>query len=158
MANYVAQARTNYFNVRDVDALRADLREHGIEPSGWDVVSSNLVLDENPNNKPEGSIAIFHYGPWPSLDENDDLYDDEATRDTESKYESFYDLVAAHLVEDSVAVFMEVGFEKMRYLAGFAIAINHKGETRSVDIDSIYLAAKELLSEDSEASISTASY
>jgi hypothetical protein len=37
--------------------------------------------------------------------------------------------VAGHLVEGSVAVFIEVGAEKLRYLTGWAVAVNSSGVT-----------------------------
>lgn len=52
--------------------------------------------------------------------------------------------VAKHLADGEVAIFIEVGSKKMCYLVGVATAINNKGETRCVNLDSIYELAKEL--------------
>ena len=47
-------------------------------------------------------------------------------------------LVASHLCEDEVAIFLEVGAEKLRYLIGHATAINHRGERKTLDLSEIY--------------------
>ena len=36
------------------------------------------------------------------------------------------------------------GYEKMRYLTGFAVAINNKGERRHVTVEDIYELAKQI--------------
>ena len=46
--------------------------------------------------------------------------------------------LATQLADDHVAIVMEVGFEKMRYLLGEAHAVNAKGERVSVELDEIY--------------------
>lgn len=63
---------------------------------------------------------------------------------SEPTYETLPELVAAHLVDGDVAVFMEVGFEKMRFLVGQAVAINAAGEHRTVSLDDIYASARDL--------------
>lgn len=49
-----------------------------------------------------------------------------------------------HLADDEVAIFMAIGSEKLRYLDGYAIAFNNKGEIRNVSLDDIYKLASEL--------------
>jgi transcriptional antiterminator Rof (Rho-off) len=51
--------------------------------------------------------------------------------------------LATHLTDDSVAVLEAVGSEKFRYLNGYAMAINSKGETVSLNLDKIYELASE---------------
>src|SRR5213075_3124435 len=46
--------------------------------------------------------------------------------------------LAAHLEDGWVAVLMEAGAEKCRYVAGWALAVNSKGETRHVSLEDIY--------------------
>jgi hypothetical protein len=55
-------------------------------------------------------------------------------------------MVARHLADDEVAIFMEAGAEKHRYVAGNAIAINSKGEIETVFLTDIYEKAKHLSS------------
>lgn len=160
MANYIAKSRTNYFRVKDVDALKAELAKYGIEPGDMNNLGYgvDLAIDQDNTNKPDGAIALFSDGGWPSLDEEIvanrlGLEDDEPAP---SEHESLVDLFGSHLIDGEVAIFMEVGFEKMRYFGGTAVAVNSAGETRRVDLDDIYTAARELTSDEHE--ITTATY
>lgn len=162
MANYIATCRTNYFNVKDLDALVSEFKDHGITLSTWETArgEDDLILAPGGPQQPEGSVALFSYGGWASMDEEAvamrlGLDDDE---EVASKYEDIFQLVAAHLVDDSVAVFMEVGSEKMRYLFGQSVAINSKGEMRTLNIEDILDSAKELLPEGSTATITRPVY
>ncbi len=47
-------------------------------------------------------------------------------------------LIAEHLKPGEVAVLKEAGSEKARYIGGRASAVNHRGETATVDLDAIY--------------------
>ncbi len=67
---------------------------------------------------------------------------DEAT-DTEEEVD-VAELVAAHLDDGWVAVLLEAGHEKLRYLVGHATAINAAGETRQIRLDEIYELAGQL--------------
>jgi len=55
----------------------------------------------------------------------------------------FYTEFSRHLEKDEVAILMEVGSEKLRYLVGFAMAINHEGDILQVSIRDIYKLVKE---------------
>jgi 3-deoxy-D-arabino-heptulosonate 7-phosphate (DAHP) synthase class II len=50
--------------------------------------------------------------------------------------------LAPHLAEGSVAVLEQVGAEKLRYLSGWAEAVNHRGEKILVTLDDVYEKAK----------------
>ena len=124
MANWYGKARTNYFRVKDVEAFR--------ETKAF----KNLEVEVIDKDGMVGLLAEGEFGDFPSgyHDENDEWVD----VDVEA-------LVAEHLIEGEVAVFMTVGWEKMRYLTGSARAINSAGQTRQVDLDDIYdLARREL--------------
>jgi hypothetical protein len=71
---------------------------------------------------------------WSQFNEETDEYDDLA----------WEVIIGNHLKDGEVCVLMETGAEKYRYLSGWAIAFNNKGETRRVDITDIYNLAKEL--------------
>ena len=43
-----------------------------------------------------------------------------------------------------MTVLMEIGNEKLRYLVGYTVAVNNKGETVSIDLNAIYELAKPL--------------
>lgn len=45
---------------------------------------------------------------------------------------------------DDVAVFMQAGAEKLRYVSGWAVAINAKKERVEIDLHEIYNRAKDL--------------
>ena len=121
MANYYASCRSNYFRVKDEQAFVAAMAD---------------VPDIELFNK-DGFYCLLGYGEsgWPSYSLDED--DNEVEIDVES-------LVSEHLADEEVAIFVEVGSEKLRYLGGFAVAINNKGETRSLSLDSITTLAKEL--------------
>lgn len=154
MANYAANARTNFFRVKNVDSLKADLNRFGIEAASWGDSrnGAEFVIQEDSNNERHGAIALFSYDSWPALDEDSvamrlDLQIEDEAPDVPEEYESFHDLVAAHLVDGEVAILMEVGFEKMRYLGATAVALNAAGESRRVDLEDIYTLAQELTTE-----------
>jgi hypothetical protein len=52
--------------------------------------------------------------------------------------------VAAHPREGSVAVFFEVGAEGLRYLTGYAVAVNSAGRMVRVDLNDIFRLAESL--------------
>jgi hypothetical protein len=49
--------------------------------------------------------------------------------------------LAQHLPKGEVAVLMEIGAEKLRYLTGIAIAVNYKGRATVVSLDDVYRKA-----------------
>lgn len=73
MSDPVMRSRTNYFRVKDIDALRADLARYGITAVGWQhrpESQRHFVLDDGVDNKPEGAIALFCFDDWPSFEED----------------------------------------------------------------------------------------
>ena len=123
MANYYSSARTNYFRVKDVDAFNAWVKEFE-DNCGVEVVSK------------EDTFAI--------------LFDGESGvpyfREVEGDYDDldFMDELSNHLADEEVAILHESGAEKLRYINGFAIAVNNKGQRRVISLDDIYVHAKEL--------------
>jgi hypothetical protein len=65
----------------------------------------------------------------------------------------FFGEVSKHLAEDAVAIFMEAGAEKARYIIGYAVAINAKGERKEVCINDIYGLAKQLTNKPAEITV-----
>lgn len=137
MANYIASCRTNYFKVKDPQAFIEAMRKvPDIEVIQKD--EDFVLLGTNPNG-----------GGWPSW-----VYD----HDTGDEYQiDLAGMVAGHLTEDSVAVFMEVGAEKLRCLTGYAVAVNHKDEHVTIDLDGIYSLAEQKF-DLPHGSVSTATY
>lgn len=122
MANYYATARTNSFEVKDIDAFLKAL-----EPLEVDIHRKGeafILLGSDPDSGclPHGSTD--EEGEWVDLD--------------------FPQLVAPHLKDGWVAIFIEAGAEKLRYIHGSAVAVNNKEEYRWINLTDIYGLAKEL--------------
>jgi len=118
MANYYGSARSNYFKVKDEAAFKEamdelpDIEVHGSPEKGFCVL-----------------VANGDSGGWPSYVFDEDYNDIEI--DVPS-------IVSEHLLDDEVAIFMESGAEKLRYIVGYAEAINNKGERESISLNGIY--------------------
>lgn len=126
MAQYTAIARSNYFHVKDVAAFEDDMANYEVEVWHRD---DDFV----------GLTPTTEYGSWPDGSYNEDM--------DEYHEIDFPAIVATHLVADSVAIFMEIGNEKLRFVRGVAEAINAAGERAVISLDDIYEAAKNLGSE-----------
>jgi hypothetical protein len=126
MANYYASARSNYFRVKDREQFVEAL--HGLPVS---------VVD---STKHEGAVCLLGADPdgagWPAWG-----YDESISEEFEVNLPQ---LIAAHLAEGEIAILMEAGAEKLRYVMGEAVAVNSHGETRSLTLHSIYELAQEL--------------
>lgn len=122
MANYIASCRSNYFKVKDLAAFEEDMSQYEVTIVEKDDLVGIL------GNDPDG-------GGWPSYVRNEETedYDDV----------DFPLVVAAHLTEDSIAVFIEAGAEKLRYVCGNAVAFNHKGEAEYISLYNIYDKAEQ---------------
>ena len=120
MANYTAYFRSNYFGVKDVAQFQAFCAAFQLEMIT--TTENNQTLYGFLNEDNEGGIPVTRYH--------------EVTDDWEEA--DFMSELAAHLMDDYVAIVMEVGYEKMRYLSGIAHAVNAKGEMMSVELDEIY--------------------
>ena len=127
MANYYGQSRTNYFLVKDAEAFKTEMANYPVNviEQKIGVETGYGILDEDSDG---GGLA------WSVFNEDTDDYDDLV----------WEDIIGKHLKDGEVCVLMETGAEKYRYLSGWAIAFNNKGETRRVDITDIYNLAKEL--------------
>lgn len=135
MANYYEKARTNYFKVKDFTKFREFIDKFS---------SIELVVDEQ-----KGGIAIL-------FDEEVGVPSQYYDEDTDEYIEvDFTTELSEHLTDDSIAVIQAVGSEKLRFLSGYAIAVNSKNEQVSINIDEIYERAKEKFGVNE---INTASY
>ena len=120
MANWYGSSRSNYFRVKDPDAFLRWAKERG--------------LGIFTNERDAGLFAIYggettDDGSWPSYDMEDDTEIDLVAE------------LARHLSKGQIAVLVEVGAEKLRYLAGVAIAINPKGRVTELRLSDIYRQA-----------------
>jgi hypothetical protein len=129
MANDLGAARSNYFHVRDADAFRAALS----------AASADLGVWVHGDGADPHFLAIYSEdadtGCWPSghYDEQDDWVELDLV-----------ELIAPHVIDTDVVVLMEAGFQKLRYVFGNAVAFNHTGDTRQVNLNSIYDLGREL--------------
>lgn len=123
MANYYCTARSNYFRVKDRNAFQEFCNRH------------QLKLIENQ----EGYVGFLNDDP-----DGGGFCNGWYEEDGEFHEEDLIETLADHLVEGDVAVVMEAGAEKMRYLVGQATAVNSEGEVRWIDLNQIYDVAKEL--------------
>ena len=132
MANWIGVARTNYFRVKDDDAFCAEMENFG-----------GVEVWTQPNDPKLFGLG-FEEGFWPSA-----YYDSENDDGTDV---DFVGIVGSHLEPGQIAVFQVAGSEKLRYITGYAVAVNHEGKTVEINIDDIYrLAEKAFGSEPSLA-------
>jgi len=126
MANYYESARTNYFQVKDIDAFKSELemfKALEVVPSERDGKTYVCLLNDNENGFPF------------------DIYDDSLEDYVEIDWEAIF---TKHLQDDSVAIIIGSGSERLRYIRGYAFAFNNKGETKFLSLDDIYEMAKPL--------------
>jgi hypothetical protein len=133
MANYYATARSNYFAVKDEKAFRE-----------WTALLGLTILEPTHHDKVADGIRRFGIAPgngddsggWPTsiYHENTDECEDIDVSE----------LLAAHLANDEVAVLLEVGNEKLRYVSGSAVAVNNKGKFVLMELNDIYHKARRL--------------
>lgn len=138
MANYIATCRSNYFLVKNREAFEefCDL---------WE-------LEVLRQNEEDGVIRFgfavkSEYGSIPTTRYDEDLNEDVG---------DFIPELASHLQTNEVAVIMETGAEKWRYVYGCALAVAHTGETVFLELDNIYALAQEEFGGD--ANITRAAY
>jgi hypothetical protein len=118
MANYCCVCRTNYFKVKDVQVFEEWASKYEVRVI-QNQVAENDVLVGLVSEEPD-------CGVWPS-------YDGETDQEID-----FISELSKHLADDEVAILMEAGAEKARYVCGVALAVNADGDILSIDLDEIY--------------------
>ena len=129
MANYYSSARTNYFRVKDADAFNKWIEQF----SGLETIV----------HETEGTVGVLFDDGVPNCRWETEKFADGNEQEVDVEVD-FMDELAEHLADDEVAVLQEAGAEKMRFINGYAIAINNKKETKQINLDDIYALAKEL--------------
>ena len=126
MANYEGVARSNYFQVLDVDAFRTWAKDLELE-----------VIENTDEPDAVGLISHTDDGTWPAcnLETMEDI--------------DFGRLLAQHLAPGQIAILMEIGHEKTCYLGGYAVAINSEGRQVSISLYDIYKLAQKKFGVDS---------
>lgn len=124
MANYVPFVRSNYFKVKAPSAFKAFCKKWGVDPiAGGD-------RDDLAGFMGAGEIGI------PLC-----YFDSEKGEHVEGE---FMKELGGQLADGWVAIVREIGYEKMRYLVGYTVAVNARGESIEVSLDQIYEDAKRL--------------
>ena len=126
MANYEGVARSNYFQVLDVNAFRTWAKDLELE-----------VIEDADEPGAVGLISHTDDGTWPAcnLETMEDI--------------DFGRLLAQHLAPGQIAILMEIGHEKTCYLGGYAVAINSEGRQVSISLYDIYKLAQKKFGVDS---------
>lgn len=121
MADYIAWCRSNYFRVKDHDEFDKLCTEFDLEKiSDGDDLVGFIVRD--------GGIPF--------------RYDDETNEEI-----CFLPELSKHLVDGEVAIIHEIGYEKMRYLNAYGVAVNSKNEMKEISFMDLYKEAKKLAGE-----------
>jgi len=123
MASWEGFFRSNYFKVKDFDKFKDFINS---TDACNDVDIFTKVL-------PDGTslYGVGDYGGLPQFydkDANPDLPVAEE-EDEDGDVEGFLFALSKHLEPGQVAVFNEVGFEKLRYLTGAAVVVTSDGRT-----------------------------
>jgi hypothetical protein len=119
MANWYGSSRSNYFCVKDCEAFCQWAESRGLGVFRSESNPGHFAIHSGDNDS----------GSWPSYDLETDSEMDLTTE------------LAQHLPKGQIAVLMEIGAEKLRYLTGVAIAVNYKGRVAVVSLDDIYRKA-----------------
>ena len=136
MANYYGQGRTNTFAVRDVDALKSALADYEIEVIDRDDSQVTLLA-----NNEDGDFSVWTFD------------DDEDTEDSVF----IPDMIAEFMQPGQIAVFVHSGWEKMRYMSAWGLAVHSDGRQIRISVDDIYAIAAKVFDVDPQL-ISVAAY
>lgn len=140
MANYIGAARGNYFEVED-EALFLEWVEKlpGVVARKREAKPSR-EQDNAHNSRPRYTLLAEDTdgAGWPSWRYSEGGPDEEPDEGDEGIEIDLADELSTHLAPGSVAVLEEAGSEKLRYLVGYATAVNHLGQTITVSISDVY--------------------
>ena len=120
MANFYGTARTNYFEVKDLEAFEEAMSKLPDLEIVYKEGLVGLLVDDGDS----GCFPSFTY--------------DEDAGELDGNEIDIAEYVAEHLADGAVAIFMQCGAEKMRYVSAYAEAINSKFQRKFVSLDDIY--------------------
>jgi hypothetical protein len=137
MANYYGYGRSNYFKVKDMDAFIAFTEKFNgsIEIAINDTCPNAEYREKLKNLTSDDAICLL------SNDECGDLpgwvYNEETDDDEEI---DIFKAIAEHLQEekDNLFIWQHVGHEKLRYVSGYAMAMDYTGDIIDLGLRSIY--------------------
>ena len=119
MADYSANFRTNYFWTKDPAAFIA-----------WVATIPGLEAHQKDPTRTDCAYALLCEGSEPQFTNDGDLIDLPSE-------------VAKHLADNEVAILIEIGHEKLRYLVGTAQAVHSDGRSISLSLCDIYRQAED---------------
>ena len=123
MADWYGTSRSSYFLVKDVEAFKEALAPFEVQVMVHPVRPEFVML-----------VGAQEYGDFPSYG---------VTEDNEEVELDFQKLFSEHLVEGQVAILMEAGAEKLRYITGYACAYTWDGRFAQVSLSDIYQRVEE---------------
>ena len=137
MATYNGFTRTNYFSVTDEDMLR-DIVDRIV----WD-------NDDGFFEDRGGKFAFGSYGSICGLRKAESENDSDSDEDYDDEFEAdvVYEALQSIVAPDDAIIITEIGYEKLRYLVGYAVIITSKAiETVELRTDAVN-AARRLLND-----------
>ena len=161
MADWYGRARSNYFKVKDMDKFKefcADWYAKPIEKE-HDLLSpvcekcKTCKIKEDCEQYVKATIGECDGKTTKQMlvgflgeDDKGSLphFREDENTGVDLDFDDFLQELAKHLVDGWVAVMVEVGAEKLRYVTGYACAVNSKGKIKTVSIDEIYKKAENL--------------
>lgn len=168
-------SRSNIFRVKSLKTLKESFRTYGLlsgkhgyeaidlfvnksQVNGKELVSSTgrrgdpdvIFLSQREQADGTALISIAVEGFMPGFDPDSvadrlNLHEDVPFEDIPQKYTDLTDLVADHLVEGEVAVFVGASIHKLAEINAYGVAVNHRRESKAVQlVDDIIDAAQTL--------------
>lgn len=127
MSQWHGRCRTNYFRVTDEERY-AELFSH---LTGSEDAPSDFTKVEN-------GTTLHTFGCYDSIEYRDG-------EDADDEFDFFLEEIQKILPKDEAFIYMECGYEKLRYITGLSIVVTHN-DMRTIDIRSSALkAAQEML-------------
>jgi hypothetical protein len=116
MADWCGSSRSNYFKVKDQAAFKAWLSDIG------DV----SILQQKDDYF---AVAGDSFGGWPTH------------RGDDCEPFDFAEELSGFLADNEIAVLIETGAEKLRYITGVAVAVDSRGKRTEIHLSDIYTQA-----------------
>jgi len=124
MANYYGVGRTNYFAVKSAEDFTAEMANYAVEviTREQDGVTLYGLMDADSDG-----------GGWNWSYVAELEAEDGEPVETDLEID-WVEVFARHLADGWVAILMETGAEKYRYVSGYALAVNSKGESHEINL------------------------
>jgi len=130
MANYYGNGRSNYVKVKDVEKFKELCDTYGV--TFYDVGKpgdKNYQVGFGCEDNEGGDLNSYSY--------------DEKTGDETELPDPMIEF-SKLLKDGEVLIMMHTGAEKLRYLVGYAMAINNKQKKVNISLEDIYNESKKL--------------